>query len=57
LTTASGPTGDEGLDSIGFDGPSEQLSGAEDVFLADEIVEGSWSHARCERGLGRSGTG
>ena len=42
------------LNAIGFDGATEQLAGAEDVLLADELVEGARAHAGGE-GAGDGG--
>jgi hypothetical protein len=36
---------DEGGKAIGFNGAAQKFSRRKDVFLADELIEGSWAHA------------
>ena len=46
------PEEDGGEEAVGLDGAAEQLAGAEDVLLPDELVEGARAHAGGERGFG-----
>src|ERR1043166_3780715 len=52
LACAGRAVEDEGLNPIGLDGAAEELTGSENVGLADELIKGERPHARRQRSWG-----
>ena len=49
LACARRPVENQRLNAVGFDGAAQELSRAEDMSLADELLEGAGSHAGSQR--------
>ena len=46
------PQDDGGEQPVGLDGAPQELAGADDLLLADELVQGARAHAGGQRGFG-----
>ena len=51
LAGAGGAPEDDGGELISLYGPAEDVAGADELLLADELVEGAGAHAGGQRGL------